>query len=137
MERMVAAAGVDVSAAQDNDAWLLPIPATLIVGRDGVIPRMGIEDMLAALRALIAVLVQAIVKLPESGPTGASMRGVWPPRNTLLPSNSDGRRIEPILLVHDARETIGGQRIFVRDLADRGGRNAALCHQRGGLRHGK
>jgi hypothetical protein len=88
MERMMAAAGVDVSAAQDNDAWLLPIPATLIVGRDGVIPRMGIEDMLAALRALIAVLVQAIVRLPESAPTGASMRGVWPPRSTLLPSNS-------------------------------------------------
>jgi hypothetical protein len=50
MERMMAAAGVDVSAAQDNDAWLLPIPATLIVGRDGVIPRMGIEEMLTALR---------------------------------------------------------------------------------------
>jgi hypothetical protein len=50
MERMMAAAGVDVSAAQDNDAWLLPIPATLIVGRDGVIRRMGFEDMLAALR---------------------------------------------------------------------------------------
>ncbi|WP_161491931.1 hypothetical protein [Bradyrhizobium centrolobii] len=52
MERMMAAAGVDVSAAQDNDAWLLPIPATLIVGGDGVIPRMGIEDMPAARRCV-------------------------------------------------------------------------------------
>ena len=59
------------------------------VGRAGVIPRMGIEDVLMGLRALIAYfVVQAIVRLPESGPTGASMRGIWPPRNTLLPSNS-------------------------------------------------
>jgi hypothetical protein len=50
MERMMAAAGVDVPAAQSNGAWMLPIPATFIVGRDGVIPRMGIEDMQAALR---------------------------------------------------------------------------------------
>jgi hypothetical protein len=42
---------VSDNAAQSSDAWMLPIPATFIVGRNGVIPRMGIEDMLAALRA--------------------------------------------------------------------------------------
>jgi hypothetical protein len=50
MERMMAAAGVDVSAAQSNDAWMLPIPTTFIVDHDGVIPHRGIEEMLAALR---------------------------------------------------------------------------------------
>jgi hypothetical protein len=36
--------------AQSNDAWMLPIPATFIFDRDELIPRMGIEDMLVALR---------------------------------------------------------------------------------------
>lgn len=44
---------------QGNDAWLLPIPATFVVGRDGVIMRrfvdpdfrrrMDIDDLLGAL----------------------------------------------------------------------------------------
>jgi peroxiredoxin len=52
-------AGWDVSPYQGNDNWILPIPATFVIGRDGVIKgrfvdpdyrkRMGIEDMLAAL----------------------------------------------------------------------------------------
>lgn len=53
-------AGWDISPFQGSDAWLLPIPATFVVGRDGIIrarfvdpdyrKRMAIEDILAALR---------------------------------------------------------------------------------------
>jgi peroxiredoxin len=52
--------GHDIASFQGNDAWLLPIPATFIVGRDGRIKerfvdpdyrrRMAIDDLLAALR---------------------------------------------------------------------------------------
>lgn len=52
--------GWDISPYQGSDAWLLPIPATFVVGRDGMIrarfvdpdyrKRMAIEDILAALR---------------------------------------------------------------------------------------
>jgi peroxiredoxin len=51
--------GVDLSQFQGNDGWLLPIPATLVVGRDGLIKaryvdpdfrnRMPTEDLLTAL----------------------------------------------------------------------------------------
>jgi len=61
MERMMAAAGVDLPTYQGNDSWILPIPATFVVGADGRIRarfvdpdyrrRMAIEDMLKALRA--------------------------------------------------------------------------------------
>ncbi len=61
MKRMIAEAGWDVPAYQGNDAWMLPIPATFVVGRDGRITarfvdpdyrkRMAMEDMLDALRA--------------------------------------------------------------------------------------
>jgi peroxiredoxin len=53
-------AGWDISPFQDNENWILPIPATFIIGEDGVIrgrfvdpdyrKRMGIEDLLAALK---------------------------------------------------------------------------------------
>lgn len=53
-------AGWDIALYQGNDHWILPIPATFIVGTNGVITgrfvdpdyrkRMGIEDLLAALR---------------------------------------------------------------------------------------
>ena len=46
---------------QGNDAWMLPIPATFVVGTDGLVKarfvdpdyrkRMDIDEMLAALRA--------------------------------------------------------------------------------------
>jgi hypothetical protein len=46
---------------QGNDSWMLPIPATFVIGRDGRIrarfmdpdyrKRMAIADMLAALRS--------------------------------------------------------------------------------------
>ena len=51
----------DLSNFQGNDGWMLPIPATFVVGRDGVVKarfvdpdfrrRMEIEDLLAALKA--------------------------------------------------------------------------------------
>jgi peroxiredoxin len=52
--------GHDIASFQGNDAWLLPIPATFVVGRDGRIKerfvdpdyrrRMAINDLLTALR---------------------------------------------------------------------------------------
>jgi peroxiredoxin len=59
MQKMMAVRD-DISAFQGNSCWMLPIPATFVVGRDGVITarfvdpdyrkRMAIEDLLAALR---------------------------------------------------------------------------------------
>jgi peroxiredoxin len=50
----------DLAEYQGNDAWVLPIPATFVVGRDGRVKarfvdpdyrkRMAIEDLLAAMR---------------------------------------------------------------------------------------
>jgi len=61
MEEMMAAAGVDLPTYQGSDSWILPIPATFVVGVDGRIRarfvdpdyrrRMAIEEMLGALRA--------------------------------------------------------------------------------------
>jgi peroxiredoxin len=61
MQRMIAAAGWDLPAYQGNDAWVLPIPATFVVGTDGLIKarfvdpdyrqRMAIDDMLGAIRS--------------------------------------------------------------------------------------
>jgi peroxiredoxin len=60
MERFISAAGWDVPKFQGNNAWMLPIPATFVVGTDGRVKarfvdpdyrkRMAIEDVLAALR---------------------------------------------------------------------------------------
>lgn len=60
MERMIAQAGWNLPAYQGNDAWMLPIPATFVVGTDGRVKarfvdpdyrrRMAIEEMLEALR---------------------------------------------------------------------------------------
>jgi peroxiredoxin len=51
----------DLSVYQGNSSWMLPIPATFVVGQDGLIKarfvdpdyrkRMAIEDLLAALRS--------------------------------------------------------------------------------------
>jgi peroxiredoxin len=61
MKRMIAAAGWDIPSYQGNETWMLPIPATFVVGRDGRIAarfvdpdyrkRMATEDMLDALRS--------------------------------------------------------------------------------------
>jgi len=55
------AGGVDIAPFQNNETWMLPIPATFIVGQDGIVSsrhidpdyrrRMEIEDLIAALRA--------------------------------------------------------------------------------------
>jgi peroxiredoxin len=60
MQRIFAHGALDLPGYQGNDAWFLPIPATFIVGTDGVIVarhvdpdyrrRMQIEDLLAALK---------------------------------------------------------------------------------------
>jgi peroxiredoxin len=59
MQRFIAEAGRDVPSYQGNDSWVFPIPATFVVGRDGLIKtrfvdpdyrkRMAIDDMLQAL----------------------------------------------------------------------------------------
>ena len=53
-------AGWDISAFQDNENWTLPIPATFVVGSDGLVKarfvdpdyrkRMDVEEILGALR---------------------------------------------------------------------------------------
>lgn len=53
-------AGWDISPFQDNESWILPIPATFVVGEDGLVKarfvdpdyrkRMGIDELLSALR---------------------------------------------------------------------------------------
>ncbi len=57
----LAGAGVDLAQFHGNDTWMLPIPATFVVGADGVVlarfvdpdyrRRMEVEDLLDALRA--------------------------------------------------------------------------------------
>jgi peroxiredoxin len=59
--RAMAAGGVDLVQFQGNDTWTLPIPATFVVGADGVVlarfvdpdyrRRMEVEDLLETLRA--------------------------------------------------------------------------------------
>lgn len=54
------AAGWDISPFNDNDNWILPIPATFVVGCDGLVKarfvdpdyrkRMGIDELIAALQ---------------------------------------------------------------------------------------
>jgi peroxiredoxin len=60
MEQALSERARDLPRYQGNDAWMLPIPATFVVGTDGIITarfvdpdyrkRMDIDDMLAALR---------------------------------------------------------------------------------------
>jgi peroxiredoxin len=61
MERMIASAGRDIPNYQGNTSWMLPIPATFVVGMDGRIKarfvdpdyrkRMTVEALLTALRS--------------------------------------------------------------------------------------
>ena len=61
MQTFMTSAGWDIAPYQGNDAWMLPIPATFVVGCDGVIrarfvdpdyrKRMAIEVIVEALRA--------------------------------------------------------------------------------------
>ena len=60
LARMISAAGRDIPKYQGNASWMLPIPATFVVSRDGKVTarfvdpdyrkRMAIEGMIAALR---------------------------------------------------------------------------------------
>jgi peroxiredoxin len=60
MQDLMSSAGWDVSRSQGSDTWLLPVPATFVVGTDGEVKarfvdpdyrkRMTIEDLLSALR---------------------------------------------------------------------------------------
>ena len=59
LQELMAASGRDLPRYQGNDAWLMPIPATFVVGQDGRVvarfidpdyrKRMAEEDLLAAL----------------------------------------------------------------------------------------
>jgi peroxiredoxin len=61
LKHMMLSSGWDPSVSQGTDNWMLPIPATFIVGTDGIVRarfvdpdyrvRMAIEDMLVALRS--------------------------------------------------------------------------------------
>jgi peroxiredoxin len=61
MERMIASAGRDIPSYQGNTSWMLPIPATFVVGTDARIKarfvdpdyrkRMAVEALLTALRS--------------------------------------------------------------------------------------
>ena len=61
MERMISAAGWDISNYQGNTSWMLPVPATFVVDQDRRVKarfvdpdyrkRMAVENMLAALRS--------------------------------------------------------------------------------------
>ncbi len=61
MQRAMAAGGVDLVQFQGNETWMLPIPATFVVGAGGVVlarfvdpdyrRRMEVEDLLETLRA--------------------------------------------------------------------------------------
>lgn len=60
MQELMTGAGWDVSRSQGSNTWLLPIPATFVVGTDGEVKarfvdpdyrkRMAIEDLIAALK---------------------------------------------------------------------------------------
>jgi hypothetical protein len=60
MQSLMSGAGWDVSRWQGSDTWLLPLPATFVVGCDGAVKarfvdpdyrkRMTIEDLVSALR---------------------------------------------------------------------------------------
>ncbi len=61
MQELMTWAGWDVSRSQGSNTWLLPIPATFVVGTDGEVKarfvdpdyrrRMAVEDLIAALKS--------------------------------------------------------------------------------------
>jgi peroxiredoxin len=60
MQGLMPKAGVDLPLYQGNDAWMLPVPATFVVGTDGLIKarhvdpdyrrRIEIDDLVTALK---------------------------------------------------------------------------------------
>ena len=61
MQKLMTGAGWDVSRSQGSNTWLLPIPATFVVGTDGEVKsrfldpdyrkRVAVEDLIAALKS--------------------------------------------------------------------------------------
>jgi peroxiredoxin len=61
MQGLLPNAGVDMPVFQGNNSWMLPLPATFVVGADGIIrarhvdpdyrKRMEIDELLAALKS--------------------------------------------------------------------------------------
>jgi peroxiredoxin len=61
MQRLMTGAGWDVSRSQGSNTWLLPVPATFVVGTDGEVKsrfidpdyrkRVAVEDLIAALKS--------------------------------------------------------------------------------------
>jgi peroxiredoxin len=61
MRRFMSEAGINLAEFQGNESWMVPVPATFVVGKDGMIrerfvdpdyrKRMTVESMLAAFRA--------------------------------------------------------------------------------------
>jgi peroxiredoxin len=61
MQEMMTGAGWDVSRSQGSNTWLLPIPATFVVGTDGEVKsrfidpdyrkRVAVEDLISALKS--------------------------------------------------------------------------------------
>jgi peroxiredoxin len=61
MRRFMSEAGVNLSEYQGNESWMVPVPATFVVGKDGVVTerfvdpdyrkRMTVEAMLEAFRS--------------------------------------------------------------------------------------
>jgi peroxiredoxin len=64
MQQILESGGRDLPAYQGNEAWVLPIPATFVLSREGVITarfidpdyrnRMTIEDLVAALKSVLS-----------------------------------------------------------------------------------
>ncbi len=75
LQKLMKSAGWDIARYQGNDAWLLPIPATFIVGRDSIIRarfvdpdyrrRMAIEVIIDALRTARDESVPELVDSPR------------------------------------------------------------------------
>jgi peroxiredoxin len=61
MSRLIAGIGNDVPRYQGNDSWLLPIPATFVVGRDGLV-RERFLDPDYRTRFTIEALVEAVAR---------------------------------------------------------------------------
>ena len=61
MRQAMTAGGVDIAPFQGNETWMLPVPATFIVGQDGCVTarfvdpdyrrRIEIDDLIDALRS--------------------------------------------------------------------------------------
>ena len=64
------AGGLDITPYQGNESWMLPIPATFIIGQDGIVKarnidpdyrhRMDIDTLLAAMKSVSTAEIYAI-----------------------------------------------------------------------------